>query len=306
MSEKSEEPQPEQPQTQSTEGAQPQSVEGVEVVELDGGRIAVVGNTYAHRETLKSFGGWWNRRAQRWEFRADKAQSVREWLAAQQPQPEPHTEPQSDTESEPQPEPMTEAHTEPQSAQDEPQPEPTTEEPTEGAKAVTISEGLAGAFAKVAAIVAAIVALATPSAAQTEPETETAKGAKIVFSSSDTPELQEIQTDTQTDTQTAAPTTGGTSDRLDALNLARLKAQSLTEENEHTAALFAELEALAACGVDVADILRDLQALDAQHRKKGYLTTAEAQIRYYMRQYAQTRAKGALSDAEYNALFRAA
>lgn len=306
MLEKSEEPQP-QPQTQSTEGAQPQSVEGVEVVELDNGRIAVVGNTYEHRETLKGFGGWWNRRAQRWEFRADKAQSVREWLGMgdnAHTEPQSHTESANTTQTESN---TTDTHTEPQSAQDEPQPEPQPEEPTEGAKGVTISEGLAGAFAKVAAIVAAIVALATPSAAQPEPQPETEKGAKIVFSSSDTPDLQEIHTDTRTEPQPEpAAATGGTSDRLDALTLARLKAQQLTEENEHTAALFAELEALAACGVDVSDILRDLHALDDQHRKKGYLTTAEAQIRYYMRQYAQTRAKGALSDAEYNALFRAA
>ena len=288
MSEKSEEPQPEQPQTQSTEGAQPQSVKGVELVELEGGRIAVTGNTFAHRETLKGFGGWWNRRAQRWEFRADKAQSVREWLAAQQPQPEPQPEPQP-----------TEAHTEPQSAQDEPepQPEPTTE------SGCTISSDLAGAFAKVAAIVAAIVALATPP--QDEPTTaKTDTGAKIVFSVDDTPELAEVQTDSHTEPQSTTETaTAANADRLDALHLARIKAQKLTEENEHTAALFAELEALAACGVDVSDILRDLQALDAQHREKGYLTTAEAQIRYYMRQYAQTRARGALSDNEYNALF---
>ena len=316
MSEKSEEPQP-QPQTESTEGAQPQSVEGVEVVELDNGRIAVVGETYEHRETLKSFGGWWNRRAQRWEFRADKAQSVREWvesLNTSHTEPQSHTESANTTQTESN---TTDTHTEPQSAKDEPQPEPepTTEakdepqpepepeEPTEGAKGVTISEGLAGAFAKVAAIVAAVVMVATSSAAQPEPETETEKGAKIVFSSSDTPDLQEIHTEPQSTTETD---TTANADRLDALNLARLKAQQLTEENEHTAALFAELEALEACGVDVADILRDLQALDDQHRKKGYLTTAEAQIRYYMRQYAQTRAKGALSDAEYNALFRAA
>lgn len=300
MSEKSEEP---EPQTE-TNTATASGVEGVEVVELENGRIAVVGETYEHRETLKSFGGWWNRRAQRWEFRADKAQSVREWLAAQQPETTPNPDP-SPVNGEGGEGGAGETNTHTESAQDEPQPEPTTEEPTEGAQGATISEGLAGAFAKVAAIVAAIVALATPSAAQPEPETETAKGAKIVFSSSDTPELQEIQTDTRTEPQPAAAT-GGTSDRLDALNLARLKAQQLTEENEHTQALFAELEALEACGVDVADIVRDLHALDDEHRKKGYLTTAEAQIRYYMRQYAQTRAKGALSDAEYNALFRAA
>ena len=307
MSEKSEEP---QPQTESTEGAQPQSVEGVELVELDGGRIAVTGDTYSHRETLKAFGGWWNRRAQRWEFRADKAQSVREWLAAQQPEPEPHTEPQSAQDEQPQPEPTTEptteAHTEPQSAQDGPQPEPQPEEPTEGAKGVTISEGLAGAFAKVAAIVAAIVALATPSAAQPEPEPETEKGAKIVFSSSDTPELQEIHTETQTDTRTEpepATATGGTSDRLDALHLARLKAQQLTEENEHTQSLFAELEALAACGVDVSDIVRDLQALDAEHRRRGYITAGEIQMRQFMREFAQHRAAAVLSNNEFIALF---
>lgn len=292
----SEKSQKAEPQTQSTEGAQPQSVEGVELVELDGGRIAVVGETYAHRETLKAFGGWWNRRAQRWEFRADKVQTVREWVESLNTS---HTEPQSHTESEPQPEPTTEA-------KDEPQPEPQPEEPTEGAKGVTISEGLAGAFAKVAAIVAAIVALATPPQDEpTQPQSD--KGGRIVFAVDDTPDLQEIHTDTRTETQPEPATaTGGTSDRLDALNLARLKAQQLTEENEHTQALFAELEALEACGVDVADIVRDLHALDDEHRKKGYLTTAEAQIRYYMRQYAQTRAKGALSDAEYNALFRAA
>ena len=306
MSEKSEEPQP-QPQTESTEGAQPQSVEGVEVVELDNGRIAVVGETYEHRETLKGFGGWWNRRAQRWEFRADKAQSVREWVESLNTS---HTEPQSHTESanttqtesnttdthtEPQPEPTTEAKDEPQ-----PEPEPTTE----GAKGVTISDGLAGAFAKVAAIVAAIVALATPSAAQPEPQSE--KGGRIVFAVDDTPDLQEIHTETQTDTRTEpqpAAATGGTSDRLDALNLARIKAQQLTEENEHTQALFAELHALAACGVDVSDILRDLQALNDEHRQRGYITASELQQRQFMREWAQHRAAVVLSNNEFIALF---
>ena len=301
MSEKSEEPQP-QPQTQSTEGAQPQSVGGVELVELEGGRIAVTGNTFAHRETLKAFGGWWNRRAQRWEFRTDKAQGVREWLAAQQPETTPNPDP-SPVNGEGGEGGAGETNTHTESAQDEPQPEPTTEEPTEGAQGVTISSDLAGAFAKVAAIVAAIVALATPP--QDEPTTAKAEtGAKIVFSVDDTPELAEVQTDSHTEPQSTTETaTAANADRLDALHLARIKAQKLTEENEHTAALFAELEALAACGVDVSDILRDLQALDDEHREKGYLTTAEAQIRYYMRQYAQTRARGALSDNEYNALF---
>lgn len=293
-SEKSEQPQSE------TNTATASGVEGVEVVELENGRIAVTGDTYEHRETLKAFGGWWNRRAQRWEFRADKAESVCEWVESLNTS---HTEPQSHTESEQQPEPQPEPEPTTE-AKDEPQPEPTTEEPTEGAKGVTISEGLAGAFAKVAAIVAAVVMVATSSAAQTEPETETAKGAKIVFSSSDTPELQEIQTDTQTEPQPEpAAATGGTSDRLDALNLARLKAQQLTEENEHTAALFAELEALAACGVDVSDIVRDLHALDDEHFKRGYITAGEIQMRQFMREFAINRAAAALSDNEFIALF---
>lgn len=309
----SEKSQKAEPQTQSTEGAQPQSVEGVEVVELENGRIAVTGDTYAHRETLKSFGGWWNRRAQRWEFRADKAQNVREWLAAQQPGTTPNPDPSpvdgeggeggegetnTHTESaqdEPQPEPTTEAKDEP-----EPEPQP-TEEPTEGAKGVTISEGLAGAFAKVAAIVAAIVALATPPQDEpTPPQSE--KGGRIVFAVDDTPELPEIHTDTRTEPEPAAAT-AAPSDRLDALNLARLKAQSLTEENEHTAALFAELEALAACGVDVADIVRDLHALDDEHVKRGYITAGELQQRQFMREWAINRAAARLSDNEFIALF---
>ena len=321
MSEKSEEPQTE------SNTATASGVEGVELVELEGGRIAVVGETYEHRATLKAFGGWWNRREQRWEFKPAQAQSVREWLAAQQPgttpNPDPspvngeggeggegetntHTESAQDEQPQPEPQP-TEAHTEPQSAQDEPQPEPEPEEPTEGAKGVTISEGLAGAFAKVAAIVAAVVMVATSSAAQPEPTTAKAEtGSKIVFSVDDTPELQEIQTDTQTDTRTEpqpAAATGGTSDRLDALHLARLKAQQLTEENEHTQALFAELEALAACGVDVSDILRDLQALDDEHRRRGYITAGELQQRQFMREWAINRAAARLSDNEFIALF---
>ena len=288
----SEKSQKAEPQTQSTEGAQPQSVEGVELVELEGGRIAVTGDTYSHRETLKGFGGWWNRRAQRWEFRADKAQSVREWLAAQQPQPQ-------SAQDEPQP---TEAHTETQShteSEPEPQPEPTTE----GAQGATISEGLAGAFAKVAAIVAAIVALATPPQDEPTPP-QSDKGGRIVFAVDDTPDLQEIHTDTQTEPQPEpAAATVPPSDRLDALNLARLKAQSLTEENEHTAALFAELEALAACGVDVSDIVRDLHALDDEHRQRGYITASELQQRQYMRQWAQHRAASILTAPEYSALF---
>jgi hypothetical protein len=169
---------------------------------------------------------------------------------------------------------------------------------------VTISEGLAGAFAKVAAIVAAVVMVATSSAAQPEPQPETEKGAKIVFSSSDTPDLQEIHTETQTDTQPEpAAATAAPSDRLDALNLARMKAQQLTEENEHTQALFAELEALAACGVDVADIVCDLQTLDAAHVKRGYITAGELQQRQFMREWAQHRAAAALSNNEFIALF---
>jgi hypothetical protein len=306
MSEKSEEPQPEQPQTQSTEGAQPQSVEGVELVELDGGRIAVTGETYEHRATLKAFGGWWNRREQRWEFKPAQAQSVREWLGMGD---NAHTEPQSDTESANTTQTesnTTDTPTEPQSAQDEPQPEPQPEEPTEGAKGATISEGLAGAFAKVAAIVAAVVMVATSSAAQPEPQPQSDKGAKIVFSSSDTPELQEIQTETQTDTRTQpepAAATAAPSDRLDALNLARLKAQKLTEDNEHTQSLFAELEALQRVGVDVSDILRDLHALDAAHVKRGYITAGEIQMRQFMREFAINRAAARLSDNEFIALF---
>ena len=244
---------------------------------------------------MKAFGGWWNRRAQRLEFRAGKAQSVREWLAAQQPEPEPHTEPQSHTESEPQPEPTTEAKDQPQ-----PEPEPTTE----GEKGVTITSELAGAFAKVAAIVAAIVALATPSAAQPEPQPQSDKGGRIVFAVDDTPDLQEIHTETRTEPQPEpAAATAAPSDRLDALNLARLKAQSLTEENEHTQALFAELEALAACGVDVSDIVRDLHTLDAAHVQRGYITAGEVQQRQFMREWAQHRAAAVLSNNEFIALF---
>ena len=304
----------EQPQTE-TNTATASGVEGVEVVELEGGRIAVTGDTYEHRETLKAFGGWWNRRAQRWEFRADKAQSVREWLAAQQPEPQ-------SAQEEPQPEPQpTEAHTEPQSqtestegahdqstegAQDEPQPEPTTEEPTEGAhdqsahdaKGVEISEGLANAFAKVAAIIAAVVALSGASAtAEAKTEEPKADKVRIVFGASDTPELQECQTGE------AAEVMGADPDRLNILNRAAQKRERLTEENEHTAALFAELEALRACGVDVSDMLRDLEALDAAHRERGSITAAELEKRGFIREWAQHRAAAVLTPLEFIALF---
>lgn len=302
MSEKSEEPQP-QPQSE-TNTATASGVEGVEVVELENGRIAVVGETYEHRATLKAFGGWWNRREQRWEFKPAQAQSVREWLGMgdnAHTEPQSHTESANTTQTESN---TTDTHTEPQSAKDEPQPEPQpTEEPTEGAQGATISEGLAGAFAKVAAIVAAIVALATPPQDEPTPP-QSDKGGRIVFAVDDTPDLQEIHTDTRTEPQPEpAAATAAPSDRLDALNLARLKAQSLTEENEHTAALFAELEALAACGVDVADILRDLHALDAAHTQRGYITAGEMQMRQFMREFAQHRAAVVLSNNEFIALF---
>lgn len=307
MSEKSEEP---QPQTE-TNTATASGVEGVEVVELENGRIAVVGETYEHRATLKAFGGWWNRREQRWEFKPAQAQSVREWLGMGD---NAHTEPQSHTESEPEPEPTTEAHTEPQSAQDEPQPEPTTEakdepepEPTtEGEKGVNITAELANAFAKVAAIVAAIVALATPPQDEpTPPQSE--KGGRIVFAVDDTPDLQEIHTDTQTEPQPEpAADDVEINERLrrfEALTAGRRMCENLTKHNEHTAALFAELHALAACGVDVADIVRDLHALDDEHRQRGYITAGELQQRQYMRQWAQHRAASILSDNEFIALF---
>lgn len=297
MSEKSE-PQQEQPQSETNEKsntATASGVEGVEIVELENGRIAVTGNTYEHRETLKGFGGWWNRRAQRWEFKPAQAQSVREWLAAQQPEtkttPNPDPSPVNGEEGEGG---EGETNTNTESAQDQ---------STEGEKGVNITSELAGAFAKVAAIVAAIVALATPPQDEPTPP-QSDKGGRIVFAVDDTPDLQEIHTDTRTEPQPEpAAATAAPSDRLDALTLARLKAQSLTEENEHTQALFAELEALAACGVDVSDIVRDLHALDDEHIKRGYITAGEVQQRQFMREWAQHRAAVVLTASEYNALF---
>jgi hypothetical protein len=211
-----------------------------------------------------------------------------------------HTEPQSDTESQTDTQTdtnTTEAHTEPQSAQEEPQ-----TESAHDAKGVEISEGLANAFAKVAAIVAAIVALATPPQDEPTPP-QSDNGGRIVFAVDDTPDLQEVQTDSHTEPTSTTETTAANADRLDALTLARLKAQSLTEANEHTQALFAELEALAACGVDVSDIVRDLHALDDEHVKRGYITAGELQQRQFMREWAQHRAAARLTASEYSALF---
>ena len=92
----------------------------------------------------------------------------------------------------------------------------------------------------------------------------------------------------------------------DTLNMLRAAAEDverLTEVNEHTAALLAQLYVLSAIGLRVRPLIKRVKAIEAAHGR-GYLTTAEASERYEISQEAERRAALFLTPEEFRALYR--
>ena len=68
-------------QPQEETEAKTESAKDLKVLELENGRFAVTGEgTFAARKDLRRLGGWWNKFAKRWEFKASARAEFMAWL----------------------------------------------------------------------------------------------------------------------------------------------------------------------------------------------------------------------------------
>lgn len=95
-------------------------------------------------------------------------------------------------------------------------------------------------------------------------------------------------------------------DKPETLNMLRAAAEDverLTEANEHTAALLAQLYVLAAIGLSVRSLIERAKTIEAAHRR-GYLTPEEVADRHQISQETERRAALYLTPEEFRALYR--
>lgn len=98
-------------------------------------------------------------------------------------------------------------------------------------------------------------------------------------------------------------TQGERVDRLDLLRNAAEDIERKTADNDHTGATLATLYALAACGVQVADLVPELRTIEANHRTRGYITPEEKQQRQAINDKARQRAAEVLTPEEWRTLY---
>lgn len=98
-------------------------------------------------------------------------------------------------------------------------------------------------------------------------------------------------------------TQGERFDRLDLLRNAAEDVERKTADNDHTGATLATLYALAACGVQVADLVPELRTIEANHHTRGYITPEEQQQRQAINDKARQRAAEVLTPEEWRTLY---
>lgn len=98
-------------------------------------------------------------------------------------------------------------------------------------------------------------------------------------------------------------TQGERVDRLDLLRNAAEDIERKTADNDHTGATLATLYALAACGVQVADLVPELRTIEANLHTCGYITPEEKQQRQTINHKARQRAAEVLTPEEWRTLY---
>lgn len=181
----SEESQPQSEPTaeanESTE-AKTESAKDLRVLDLENGRFAVVGEgTFAARKDLRRLGGWWNKYAKRWEFKASARAEVLAWLG---------TASEDKTEEEPQPESV--ANETPQSEGTPAAVESTTEEENESEN---VGNETTQSEPPTVRISFALDDWDNTPPSEPQPQSEpTHTGNRITFGADDVPELEELKT----------------------------------------------------------------------------------------------------------------
>ena len=91
-------------------------------------------------------------------------------------------------------------------------------------------------------------------------------------------------------------------DALDMLRAAAEDVERLTEANEHTAALLAQLYVLAAIGLRVRPLIERVKAIEAA-QQRGHLTPEEVADRHRISQETERRAALLLTPEEFRTLY---
>lgn len=304
--------------------------DGLSLQEIAGG-VAVVGDqrtTYSNRKAIKAHGARWNKEAQQWQAKTPEAvQRLREWFGVNEP--EQAHEQQQATREQPQPE----------NKPAEPQSEPTADAKPEGAADAQEAERAA----KFAALFAELVQMAEEirKAAQTAKEQAAEAKARAERKARKQAEAEQLRADIaalseefarmgerlrqmserlttleeeQRETephgkpQGEPKATADTAPKTEAERLAMLRAASedaerLTEANEHTAAVLAQLYVLYAVGLRVRLLIVQLKAIEQAHKQRGHILPEEVEKRARIRKETERRAALFLTPDEFRTLY---
>ena len=275
--------------------------EGLQLVEIAEG-VAVVGDsrtTYRNRKAIKSHGATWSKEAQQWQATDPEAVArLREWFGMAEPETDEQPEQTHSTES---------------------------DTMTETADTAAGLERLNAAFASIFRTLSDAVAAAQAETDRTKKADEVHQlreeigtlsaeiagmTERLQVLAQRLAELEAEQPDTATgNAATAAKvaeestTQGERFDRLDLLRNAAEDVERKTADNDHTGATLATLYALAACGVQVADLVPELRTIEANHHTRGYITPEEQQQRQAINDKARQRAAEVLTPEEWRTLY---
>lgn len=315
--------------------------EGLQLVATAEG-VTVIGDsrtTYRNRKAIKAHGATWNKTAQQWQASEPEAvASLREWFGMAEPETDEQPEQTHSTESDTMTETADTADT--VQAEDE-QADTATNSPVFDAEGVELlrermqaaqDRDTAAGLERLNAAFASIFRTLSDAVAAAQAETDRTKKADEVHQLREEigtlsaeiagmterlqvlaqrlAELEAEQPDTATgNAATAAEvaeestTQGERFDRLDLLRNAAEDVERKTADNDHTGATLATLYALAACGVQVADLVPELRTIEANHHTRGYITPEEQQQRQAINDKARQRAAEVLTPEEWRTLY---
>ena len=306
-------------------------VDGLSLQDIAGG-VAVVGDqrtTYNNRKAIKAHGARWNKEAQQWQATTPEAvQRLREWFGVNEPE-QANEQPQA-TQDQPQPE----------NTPAEAQSEPTAGAKAEGAAGAQEAERAAKFAALFAELVqmmeeirkAAQTAKEKAAEAQARAERKARKQAEAEQLRADiaalseefarmgerlrqmserlaTLEAEQRDTEPQGKPQGEPKATADTASKTEAERLALLRAaaedaERLTEANEHTAAVLAQLYVLSAVGLRVRHLIVQLKAIEQAHGQRGHILPEEVEKRAQIEKEAERRAALFLTPDEFRTLYR--
>lgn len=304
--------------------------EGLSLQEIAGG-VAVVGDqrtTYRNRQAIKAHGARWNKEAQQWQATTPEAvQRLREWFGVHEPE-QTNDQPQS-----------TQKQTQPENNPAEQQSEQTADAKAEGeadAQKVERAAKFAALFAELVQMLeeickAAQTAKEQAAEAQARAERKAHKqseaeqlradiaalseefarmGERLRQMSERLATLEEEQRETEPQGKpqgepqaTAYTATKTEAERITMLRAASKDVERLTDANDHTAAVLAQLYVLSAVGLRVRPLIVQLKAIEQAHGQRGHILPEEVEKRVQIRKEAERRAALFLTPDEFRTLY---